>query len=284
MKKILILGHKGRIGKKIYKYLTRDKQLEIKCADLKNDNDLKKKIFYTDIIINTVGEHRNKTRFKESNYLFIKKIVNIMMLSKKKKLIIHFSSCSVYENNSSNLISCKTKPNKPESLYAKTKLWGDQYIREQSKNKHFYYYIVRIPQVLGKKMENSSLLKLKKISQFNLLFLLNSSNYFYNYIFMSDILIFIKKLIKLKKNSHNKNIIIAENIQYKKLVNIILKISPDKNFIYKNIFSNYFYLILKILDKFFIKKSKILKVLLNKKIYLSNVDFKTKLIKINDIK
>ena len=101
---------------------------------------------------------------------------------------------------------------------------------------------------------------------------------------MSDILIFIKKSIKLKKKNHNKNIIIAENIQYKKLVNIVLKISPDKNFIYKNIFSNYFYLILKILDKFFVKKSKILKILLNKKIYISNIDFKTKLIKINDVK
>ena len=190
----------------------------------------------------------------------------------------------MYENNSSNLISWKTKPNKPESLYARTKFWGDQHIIEESKKNFFYYYIVRTPQVLGKKMENSSLLKLKKISQFNLLFLLNSSNYFYNYIFMSDILMFIKKSIKLKKNSHNKTIIIAENIQYKKLVNIILKISPNKNFIYKNIFSNYFYLILKILDKFFIKKSKILKVLLNKKIYLSNLDFKTKLIKTNDIK
>ena len=190
----------------------------------------------------------------------------------------------MYENNSSNLISWKTKPNKPESLYARTKLWGDQYIITESKKNFFYYYIVRTPQVLGKKMENSSLLKLKKISRFNLLFLLNSSNYFYNYIFMSDILTFIKKLIKLKKNSHNKNIIIAENIQYKKLVNIILKISPDKNFIYKNIFSNYFYVILKILDKFFIKKSKILKVLLNKKIYLSNLDFQTKLIKTNDVK
>ena len=211
MKKIFIAGHKGSIGSNLDKFIKNTNKYKVIYSNKKSYKDLKKSVEQADIIINCVGEFRDKKNFTNANYKYVKSILKIINMYKKKKLLIHISSCYVYEGLKKNIISDKEKNINPKSFYAKSKLLGDQIILNHSQKKYFSFHIIRLPQVLGNNLENSSLIKLKKIFKFNLAFLLLSSNYFYNYILINDLKFFIIKL--LKENKHNKITILSRNIK-----------------------------------------------------------------------
>ncbi|MDA9794578.1 NAD-dependent epimerase/dehydratase family protein, partial [Candidatus Pelagibacter sp.] len=184
-----------------------------------------------------------------------------------KKFLIHISSCSVYEGLKKNIISDKEKNLNPKSFYAKSKLLGDQIILNHSQKKYFSFHIIRLPQVLGNNLENSSLIKLKKIFKFNLAFLLLSSNYFYNYILINDLKFFIIKL--LKENNHNKITILSRNIKYQDLIKNFYK-KEIKFYMIKTFLSDIFQIFLKTLSILGLNNIKFINALTNKKIYLSS--------------
>ena len=105
MKKILILGAGGELGKKMLKNLN-DKNYEIhhdegikKDKSKDYDNFLSQKLEKAEIIINLVGYYgKSRSKLKKSNYLFVKKITNMLNSKKGKKyLLIHLSTIGVLD-------------------------------------------------------------------------------------------------------------------------------------------------------------------------------------------
>jgi len=94
--------------------------IPIKC-DFSNRDDLKKVIENADIIINLIGilYERKRGDFENVHLNFVKKIVDISNTYTNKK-IIHFSAIGSKENTN--------------SLYARTKYQGEQYISKNFKN------------------------------------------------------------------------------------------------------------------------------------------------------
>ena len=104
-KKILILGHTGFVGREFLKNLKvkrsnliviQEVKLFTIIKKLKKKNILNKLIRKNEIIINCVGENFEKKFMNSRNYIFVKKILQLIEKTKMKKKIIHISSCAVY--------------------------------------------------------------------------------------------------------------------------------------------------------------------------------------------
>ena len=121
MQNIIILGHRGKIGKDIHNYLKKNKNFNIIVVKKNNFNQIFKYIRQVDVIINCVGEYKNKKNFLNSNYIFVKKILRSIKLTSKCPTLIHFSSCSIYQNTQHNLIYKHSKISSKLSLYPKSK-------------------------------------------------------------------------------------------------------------------------------------------------------------------
>ena len=144
MKKILILGAGGELGKKILKYLDNKKyeihhDKEIKKNKSKHYDDfILKKIEKVEIIINLVGYYgKSRSKLRKSNYQFVKKISNILNTQKKKNFIlVHLSTIGVLDLNDSHQDSYKAN-----NYYECTKILSEKIIT--NKDNRFSYIIFR---------------------------------------------------------------------------------------------------------------------------------------------
>ena len=137
MKKVLITGSKGFIGKNFKLYLSQYKEIEIICFD-KNDNEelLPEILKKVDIIFHLAGVNRstNDHDFKRVNTDFTKKLCEYIKYINRKISIVYTSSIQAENNNSYGV----SKKNAEEMLV-------------NLKNEHdINIHIFRLPNVFGK--------------------------------------------------------------------------------------------------------------------------------------
>ena len=146
MKKIVITGSNGFIGKNIFSYLkSLDKRFELCIFNRKvNLGVLKKNIIQADIIIHLAGVNRsdNIDEFTEGNEKLTKFIVESIKFSKKKQRIYFTSSIHVTKKS-------KYKKNSMHYNYALTKYNSERAISSLKKVKNKFFRIVRLPHVVG---------------------------------------------------------------------------------------------------------------------------------------
>ena len=243
-KSILLLGHTGFVGKELTKKFKKKKiafdsyskkQIIYKGRIVKNKKNLLDLMIHkNEIIINCVGENTDKRHMYSRNYNFVKKILELIKKSKKKKYLIHLSSCAVYGSYfhlKNFIISEKTKPD-PISKYAKTKLLGELIIRNNN-NKNLNYTIIRPSQVVGINMDALGFINLSKFVRRKLFVYVSTIKAVRNYVNCDDLTTLIYRICKTKKIKNNILII----SRYSKLQNIIKIIEKNHQI------NNYFNLI-----------------------------------------
>ena len=174
----------------------------------------------TDIIINCIGESSNENRMNEINVNILKKIALKISYLKKKKTFIHISTCGIYGSPMNTLISEKYHPF-PKTKYSKTKLEGEVVLQNYLST-DVNLIILRPSQIIGLKMNNTSLKKLYSFVKRKIFFFINNHYSIFSYIMERDLAIIIDSLIK--RNFKTRKIYnISNDIAYKNLVEIIQK-------------------------------------------------------------
>ena len=218
LKKILILGSSGLLGKSIMSFFKNKQNIDQAFLNKSDREITATQIRNADFIINCVGDFKNFLNMKSANFNYLKKIIKLLKKNKKKKHLIHFSTLAIYEKNSDIIINENTPVINPTSEYARTKLLADNFIIKNSL-KSFSYTIIRPAQILGYKMSNSSLLKLNYFIKKKLFFFINDKKAIFSFIFIDDICNFIYFEI-LKDNFKNKTIIISNYCKISNIVNL----------------------------------------------------------------
>jgi len=235
-KKILILGHTGFVGKELLEEF-KIKKIKSDCYSrsqiiynnkkIKNSSKiLAKLIRENEIIINCVGENIDTKYMNSRNYVFVKKILQLIEKTKQRKKLIHISSCAVYGSYfhlKNFVINENTLPN-PISKYAKTKLKGERQII-QNKNKKLKFTIIRPSQVVGKNMKALGFINLSKFIKRRVFVYVSTIDAVRNYVNSKDLTSLIFKICKSNKIKNNIYII----SRYSSLKNIIQFIEKNQN-------------------------------------------------------
>jgi len=136
--KVILTGASGQVGFAIQKILKLNKQIEIKVFD-SNQLDITKadqieklcKSFDADYFINAAAYTKVDLAETESDLAFAinhEALIQICKSCNQHKIhLIHFSSDYVYDSISDRPIA-ETDPCSPKSIYAKSKLAGDNHI------------------------------------------------------------------------------------------------------------------------------------------------------------
>lgn len=207
-KKILILGANGIVGNKIFQLLKSKKYnvsglshqnslepLIIQADYLKINNQAKKILSNTDIVINCIGEVYDQKKMLYKNFSILKKIIKFLN-KKKKTIFIHLSTCGVYGDLKLNKISEESIPN-PVTYYAKTKYQGEIFLKDNLKN-NVSLIILRPTQIIGKNFTNGLIKKLDFLIKKNLFIYIDNKKCIYSYIFFEDLFNIIEYFIKKK--------------------------------------------------------------------------------------
>jgi dTDP-4-dehydrorhamnose reductase len=154
MKRILILGHTGKIGSSLMNILSKYNPIGKNSSDF-DAIDFKqvKKILIKEkpnIVINCIAKmgfnEKKPIEMYMINSLFPRLLAQLS--NKMNFILIHFSTDAVLED-SKEYITESIKP-KPKNMYSITKYNGDLFIENISKK----YYIIRIPLVFGINKKN----------------------------------------------------------------------------------------------------------------------------------
>ncbi|MDB3983199.1 NAD-dependent epimerase/dehydratase family protein, partial [Candidatus Pelagibacter sp.] len=184
-----------------------------------------------DIIINCVGENTDQKFMYSRNYKFVKQILNLIENSKKKKFLIHLSSCAVYGKYfhfKNYIINEKTDPS-PISKYAKTKLKGDAIIIN-NKNQYLKYSLIRPSQVVGLNMNALGFINLVKFVKRKLFVYVSSKNAVRNYVNSEDLTLLIYNICVSNKVRNN-IYIISRYSKLQKIIKLIQRQLDVNNFI-----------------------------------------------------
>lgn len=230
MKKILIFGGSGFLGSSITKLLLNNgyeicvvcrnlskaadnliqhKNLTIKKIDIFAEDSLKALVAKHDIIINLIGKlyEEKKNDFQKYHVDF----PQILASYTKNKRLIHLSALAIESSSTS-------------SIYAKTKLAGEQAIIQESKN----YIIIKPSIIFG---ENDNFFNLfARISKFSpFLPLIGGGKTLFSPIYAEDI---ANSVLVLCENSNYKNQIFEaygdENVSFKEILEFILQVTHKK--------------------------------------------------------
>ena len=171
MKKILITGGNGYVGKELintiqntYKVHVADKNLnriknkkykKIKLHKINLTKNKETKLLINkinpDIIINLAATHFIPECEKYPDLCFANNVLTVINLMKnidKKCKFIHISSASVYKHSKSSLKE-NTSPIKPSDIYGISKLQSEQVVNHYGNKKNIDYLIVRLFNVIG---------------------------------------------------------------------------------------------------------------------------------------
>ena len=203
MKKILVLGATGQIGKALKKDLVgweEVKFLNRKELDFKNIESIESKIkdFQPDFIINTAAYTNvdGAEDFRDDAYQ-----INSVAVDKLSKLansygvvLVHFSTDYVFDGQK-NLPYLETDFPNPLSIYGKSKLEGEKFVEENCSK----FFIIRTSGVISRS-EDNFLSKIKKFTEKqNKLFVINDQITSINY----SAYISKTTLLMLKKTEEN---------------------------------------------------------------------------------
>ena len=150
MKKVLITGTDGYIGKKFEEWnLKSDSNIEIKFLDLKNDTWKQKDLSGFDSILHLAGiVHKKKT--SREVYFEVNKYMTVELAEKAKKSgvkqFVFFSTMSIFGVDSGE-INKNTIPS-PKNFYGISKYEAEIEL-EKLKNPDFKIAIIRPPMVYG---------------------------------------------------------------------------------------------------------------------------------------
>lgn len=148
---IVIAGSTGYLGTKMKEFL--EKENSVKILDLRNVDKIN--ILNADVFINCVGKTPDNGKFSyqeyyESNVETVKKLFEIFIDSKAKKLI-HFSSISAVEELSSEEILTEEDFPNPVSDYGKTKRLAEEFLLSQKTSENQEIIILRPTRIHGEK-------------------------------------------------------------------------------------------------------------------------------------
>ncbi len=250
----LVIGANSFLGKEICKQLSL-KSYSVTGVYNKNKNNFINNIDYISILemfesdktydvvyivsayIPNKGDLNVEERLKKVNVELVRNICNKYANAK----IIYCSSVSVYEG-SEGVIKENSKIN-PISLYAKSKILGENLVKENKK-----YAIVRISSMFGLNMKEMTFLPIiiKQAINKKTIKLLGDGSRLQNYISVKDVAIFL-----IESSKHHNNLYLATNIKSFSNFEIAKKIQSDiegvrivfsgidnsKSFIYDNTFS-----------------------------------------------
>ena len=226
MKKILLIGSSGFIGKKLKTKLI--KNYELICPTKKQGFDITKKKelkkyfnHEIDVLINLSGQqNQNQTKMKKVIEKGNQNILDIAKKINKKLVLIYFSTSLVYGNGKRN----KKESSKKNPLYAYEKM---KYRVEKKYLKIDHnYLILRLCNIYGG-IRNKGVVDLITNSvQKNKLFSFDNLKTNKNFIFIDDVINITDHLIK--KNIKNKVLNIGnENLSFLNLVKILNKITNN---------------------------------------------------------
>jgi len=249
--KTLILGKNSKIFKNLKLGIKKENLIlfDRKDLDLLFNNQKKEiidKLKNVKIIINFIGEYKDKTKMFDSNFYFLKKLFNILDKNNKNFTFIHFSSLGVYglynRITKHNQLNEKSKL-KSINYYQKTKIMAENFLN--SKKKNHSIIIIRLSSIYEFNWKLRFIEMMLNNKFINFFFYKTFADGIYNFIFLKDLNLLMKKMISTKLNKS-------------KIYNIVGNYKIDKKFYSLNI-------------KFF-KKNKII----NNKISIDNYLIKKK--------
>ena len=261
MKKILILGANGNLGKILIPFF-KNKKFEVhhdenidKEKRDSYENFILKKIDKIEIILNLVGYYgKSRSKLENSNIEFVKTIVNQLNSNKNKKILfIHLSTIGVLDLNSHNKEIFKAN-----NYYEYTKILSEKIITNEKNN--FSYLIIRPAAFLdidkSKFLQNLSqaiffrrylfvfsdrtkvyYTNINELVEF-LFYMINQNtfNKSVNFVRTEDVSIFYKTYFDIKLR------IFVFSIIFKLIIKFLSKINNKFNFIFDNKFLKYFWM------------------------------------------
>ena len=251
--KILVIGGNSYIGEHLIKDLSSNKKFQISSIsrnlpsvnkridfvdyiniDVLHDfNSLKEHLNNAKVIINLIGEIKNESMMKSTNFFFLKKLVDYIINLDLNLHLIQISSVGVYgainrKNREINFINEKSYLN-PNNLYEKTKRDADEYILKKFHFKNKSSFLILRPTIIvGKGMKSNVLRKIVWLVK-NKFFIYFGYNNFFNFLHIKDfnyaLILCIERISEIK----NKIYIISNDCKQIDLINkiaLICKVKP----------------------------------------------------------
>jgi len=227
MKKILIIGKRGFIGKHLYKYLKNT--FYIKNISFKNVNEYKKKINNFDFIINTsINKKYVSSKYNEKfdNDLKIAKFIN-----NNKTIYCFISTRKVYQTKANlkekSILS-------PKSYYSKNKLITEKKISEKFRDN---FLILRVSNIIGdteisKRIHHTFIDIYQNNIKKGIIF--DNGKAFKDFLSIEKFCQILKEIIK-KKLTGTYNVSIGRKIYLNDLISWLNKYNKKKLIIKKNL-------------------------------------------------
>lgn len=237
-----ITGATGVLGKKItstlcYKFIKFKKDItkkkEVENWLKKNQFDL---IIHLAAIVPTTTVKKNYVRAKNVNFIGTKNLIDCINKNDiKLKWFFYASTSHVYKIKKKFGYLTEYSKKEPYTLYGKTKLMGEDYIKKKL-NKKYKICIGRIfsfTDKLQKKFFFFPSLKNKVLKSKSRILKFDNLNHFRDFISTEDICLAIDKLWKIKANGIY-NIASGKSISLEKIVSMICTKKKKKFLIVKN--------------------------------------------------
>ncbi len=235
MKKILLIGSTGYIGKKLKLKLS--KKYILICPTRKQGFDIKKKqqikkylTQEVDYVVNLSGQQNVKKReMTDVIYNGNKNILEISNKLKKKFTLIYISTSLVY-GYSKKYLKENSKKN-PSNYYGKIKYEIEKNYMKTNQN----YLILRLCNIYGGKMKSGIIDLIIQSIKYKKNFYFDNEKTFKNFIYIDDVVNIIEILIR--KNVKNKIYNIGnQNLSFMNLLKIFKKFTNNQIIFYnKNI-------------------------------------------------
>ncbi|MGL5052005.1 MAG: NAD-dependent epimerase/dehydratase family protein [Cetobacterium sp.] len=200
MKKILITGSNGFIGKNLIERLNRTENVEILTFDIENSiNDLERDIKAADFIFHLAGINRpeNPEDFYKGNSDLVGNLVAILEKNKLNTPVLITSSIHADKDND----------------YGKSKLAGENLLKEYSEKTSANVYIYRLQNVFGKWCKpnyNSVVATWCYNTANNIELVVNSRDAIVEFVYIDDVIDSIVNHLDLEKKSLELNYTVSK--------------------------------------------------------------------------
>ena len=212
-----------------------------------NANDIYNFLKDSDVLINCAGEISNIKKMKNTNFIGVKKILNIIKDRNISIKFLQLSSAGVYQKNyelnNYEYINEKNK-NYSNNIYEQSKLQADTEIMAHAKN----YIILRPTAIYSKDMPNNSLRNLIKFVEKRYYFYIGDKNSILSYLHVDDLTDTIMNII-LKDYFNNQIYNLSNDTKLKETIDRITDIYNTRN-ITKQVSKGFYKFLIILLPKF----------------------------------